>query len=229
MSKQNINNVKLGKDVKIFDFVNLYGCSIDNGTKIGTFVEIQKNTFIGKNCKIGPHAYIRKGTIIGDNCEIGRAEVKGSVIMNGVKAHHHCYIGDSIIGDNVNIGAGVVLTNFKLGGKMIKLGDVEIGRKFMSWVFARARRQSSTVEKYELPGLTLFVAIPLPFTGAWTGSIVAFLLGIKFWPAFLHITLGVLIAGVIVTTLCLLGWTGAIIAGIGLCSAFIIGWLKSGR
>ena len=106
---------------------------------------------------------------------------------------------------------------------------VEIGRKFMSWVFARARRQSSTVEKYELPGLTLFVAIPLPFTGAWTGSIVAFLLGIKFWPAFLHITFGVLIAGVIVTTLCLLGWTGAIIAGIGLCSAFIIGWLKSGR
>ncbi|MCW8824295.1 MAG: N-acetyltransferase, partial [Ignavibacteriaceae bacterium] len=45
MSKKNINNVKLGKDVKIYDFVNLYGCTIDDGTKIGTFVEIQKNAF----------------------------------------------------------------------------------------------------------------------------------------------------------------------------------------
>jgi acetyltransferase-like isoleucine patch superfamily enzyme len=69
--KQNINNVRLGKDVKIFDFVNLYGCSIDDGTKIGTFVEIQKNTFIGKNCKISSHTFICEGVHIEDNVFVG--------------------------------------------------------------------------------------------------------------------------------------------------------------
>ena len=71
MSKQNINNVKLGKDVKIYDFVNLYGCSIDDGTKVGTFVEIQKNAFIGKNCKISSHTFICEGVHIEDNVFIG--------------------------------------------------------------------------------------------------------------------------------------------------------------
>jgi len=71
MEKKNINNVKLGKDVKIFDFVNLYGCFIDDGTKVGTFVEIQKNAFIGKNCKISSHTFICEGVHIEDNCFIG--------------------------------------------------------------------------------------------------------------------------------------------------------------
>ena len=71
MEKKNINNVKLGKDVKIFDFVNLYGCSIDDNTKIGTFVEIQKNAFIGKNCKISSHTFICEGVHIDDNVFIG--------------------------------------------------------------------------------------------------------------------------------------------------------------
>lgn len=71
MDKKNINNVKLGKDVKIFDFVNLYGCSIDDGSKIGTFVEIQKNATIGKNCKISSHTFICEGVHIGDNVFIG--------------------------------------------------------------------------------------------------------------------------------------------------------------
>ena len=71
MSKNNINNVKLGKNVKIFDFVNLYGCSIDDNTKIGTFVEIQKNAFIGKNCKISTHTFICEGVHIEDNVFIG--------------------------------------------------------------------------------------------------------------------------------------------------------------
>jgi len=71
LSKNNINNVKLGKNVKIFDFVNLYGCSIDDNTKIGTFVEIQKNAFIGKNCKISTHTFICEGVHIEDNVFIG--------------------------------------------------------------------------------------------------------------------------------------------------------------
>ena len=71
MEKKNINNVKLGKDVKIFDFVNLYGCSIDDNTKVGTFVEIQKNATIGKNCKISSHTFICEGVHIEDNVFIG--------------------------------------------------------------------------------------------------------------------------------------------------------------
>lgn len=71
MEKKNINNVKLGKDVKIFDFVNLYGCSIDDNTKIGTFVEIQKNAFIGKNCKVSSHTFICEGVHIEDNVFVG--------------------------------------------------------------------------------------------------------------------------------------------------------------
>lgn len=71
MEKKNINNVKLGKDVRIFDFVNLYGCSIDDNSKIGTFVEIQKNASVGKNCKISTHTFICEGVHIEDNVFIG--------------------------------------------------------------------------------------------------------------------------------------------------------------
>ncbi len=71
MEKKNINNVKLGKDVKIFDFVNLYGCSIDDYSKVGTFVEIQKNASIGKHCKISSHSFICEGVHIEDNVFIG--------------------------------------------------------------------------------------------------------------------------------------------------------------
>ena len=69
--KQSLNNVKLGKDVKIFNFVNAYGCSIDDGSKIGAFVEIQKGAFIGKNCKISSHTFICEGVHIDDNVFVG--------------------------------------------------------------------------------------------------------------------------------------------------------------
>lgn len=64
-------DVKLGKNVKIFDFVNLYGCVIGDNTKIGAFVEIQKDTTIGKNCKISSHTFICEGATIEDNVFIG--------------------------------------------------------------------------------------------------------------------------------------------------------------
>ena len=64
-------DVKLGKDVKIFAFVNLYGCTIGDGTKVGTFVEIQKNAFIGRNCKISSHTFICEGVTIEDDVFIG--------------------------------------------------------------------------------------------------------------------------------------------------------------
>ena len=65
------DDVELGKDVKIYNFVNLYGCKIGDNTKIGTFVEIQKGATIGKNCKISSHTFICEGVHIEDNCFIG--------------------------------------------------------------------------------------------------------------------------------------------------------------
>ncbi len=71
--------------------------------------------------------------------------------------------------------------------------------RFFSWLFARTRRRGRLVEKYEAIGLTLFVAIPLPVTGAWTGAIAAYIFGVRRKYAALCILLGVMIAGVVVT------------------------------
>jgi acetyltransferase-like isoleucine patch superfamily enzyme len=135
MEKKNINNVKLGKDVKIFDFVNLYGCSIDDNSKVGTFVEIQKNAFIGKNCKISSHTFICEGVHIEDNVFVGHnvtfindkypraANKDGSmqteddwkVIETFVKKGASIGSSSTIlcgvtIGENAIIGAGAVVT-----------------------------------------------------------------------------------------------------------------------
>jgi len=90
--------------------------------------------------------------------------------------------------------------------------------------FDLTRRRAGLIEKYGPIGLVLFVAIPLPITGAWTGTVAAFLLGMRFRDALLPICLGVFIAGVIVTVLSILGWVGAVIAGVAL-SAVVILWL----
>ena len=85
--------------------------------------------------------------------------------------------------------------------------DRQVQKRILDWLFNRIRRRGRIVERYERIGLVLLVAIPLPFTGAWTGSIVAVLLGLKFRHAFLSIFVGILIAGAIVTGAILLGWT----------------------
>jgi UDP-2-acetamido-3-amino-2,3-dideoxy-glucuronate N-acetyltransferase len=64
-------DVKLGNNVKIYDFVNLYGCEIGDNTKIGAFVEVQKGAMIGKNCKISSHSFICEGVTIEDNVFVG--------------------------------------------------------------------------------------------------------------------------------------------------------------
>jgi len=66
-----LNNVSVGENVKIFSFVNAYNCSIDDNSKIGTFVEIQKGATIGKNCKISSHSFICEGVHISDQVFIG--------------------------------------------------------------------------------------------------------------------------------------------------------------
>ncbi|MBN1353134.1 MAG: small multi-drug export protein [Candidatus Omnitrophica bacterium] len=85
------------------------------------------------------------------------------------------------------------------------LRRIKLFEKFFDWLFERTRRKAALVEKFEAFGLILFVAIPLPVTGAWTGCIAATLFKIRFRYAFLAITLGVIIAGFIVLGL---GMTG---------------------
>ncbi len=87
------------------------------------------------------------------------------------------------------------------------LSKVALLDRILIWLFERTKRRSTIIEKYQRIGLLLFVAIPLPVTGAWTGSLAAVLLGLRFKHAFLSIFIGVLIAGVIVTCVTLLGWT----------------------
>ena len=69
--KQSLNNVQLGENVRIFNFVNAYGCSIDDNSRVGAFVEIQKGATIGKNCKISSHTFICEGVHIEDNVFVG--------------------------------------------------------------------------------------------------------------------------------------------------------------
>ena len=135
MEKKNINNVKLGENVKIFDFVNLYGCTIDDNSKVGTFVEIQKNAFIGKNCKISSHTFICEGVHIEDNVFIGhnvtfindkyprsvnfdgsmQSESDWKVVETYVKKGASVGSSSTImcgitIGENSIVGAGAVVT-----------------------------------------------------------------------------------------------------------------------
>lgn len=89
------------------------------------------------------------------------------------------------------------------------LSRIRIMNRLIQWFFTRTRRKGKLVERYEWLGLMLIVAIPLPFTGAWTGAILAVLMGLTFKYAFSSITTGVLIAGAIVTAATVLGWAVA--------------------
>jgi UDP-2-acetamido-3-amino-2,3-dideoxy-glucuronate N-acetyltransferase len=133
--KQSLNNVKLGRNTRIFNFVNAYGCSIDDNSKIGAFVEIQKGAFIGKNCKISSHSFICEGVHIDDNVFIGhgvmftndlfpratnadgtaQTEADWKVVETFVKAGASIGSNATIlcgitIGENALVGAGSVVT-----------------------------------------------------------------------------------------------------------------------
>ena len=86
------------------------------------------------------------------------------------------------------------------------LSKISFFERMISWLFERTRRRGRMVERYERIGLILFVAIPLPITGAWTGSLAAVLFGLKFKHAILSIFIGILIAGLIVTCITIFGW-----------------------
>lgn len=128
-------DVRLGANVKIYDFVNLYGCAIGENTKIGTFVEIQKGVRIGKNCKISSHTFICEGVDIEDEVFIGhnvtfindvypratqangrlQTETDWVCIPTRVKAGASIGSGATLlcgitVGENAIVGAGSVVT-----------------------------------------------------------------------------------------------------------------------
>ena len=104
-----------------------------------------------------------------------------------------------------NIIAIIPLLLF-LGPVSRYLSRFSICDRFFNWLFSRTRRRSRLVERLELLGLILFVAIPLPMTGAWTGSVAAFLFDFGFSRSLVAISVGVLIAGGVVTLATLFGW-----------------------
>jgi UDP-N-acetylglucosamine diphosphorylase/glucosamine-1-phosphate N-acetyltransferase len=96
--------------------------------KSGTYIE--GPVIIGDGCRIGPNCYIRPSTTIGNDCHIGAAvEVKDSVIMNGTDFPHLNYVGDSVIGEGCNFGAGTKIANLRLDKQNIKVAGIDTKRR----------------------------------------------------------------------------------------------------
>ncbi|MCD6434579.1 MAG: glucose-1-phosphate thymidylyltransferase [Candidatus Diapherotrites archaeon] len=93
---------------------------LEEGATIKPYTVIEGNAYISKYAEIGPFAYLRGNVIIARNCRIGRTEVKHSIILENSKASHFSYIGDSIVGRDVNFGAGTKLANLRFDNKNIK-------------------------------------------------------------------------------------------------------------
>ncbi len=87
------------------------------GSRILPGVVIEGNVVIGKGCKIGPNCYLRGNTSIGDSCHIGQSvEIKNSIILSNTNVGHLSYVGDSILGERVNFGAGTMVSNLRHDG-----------------------------------------------------------------------------------------------------------------
>ncbi len=128
-------SVKLGQGVKLSQFINLYGCEIGDETKIGAFVEIQKNATVGKRCKISSHTFVCEGVTIEDNVFIGHSvtfindsyprattpegemqteqdwHVEKTVVKRGASiGSGSTILANLVIGENAIVGAGSVVT-----------------------------------------------------------------------------------------------------------------------
>ncbi|OQX95432.1 hypothetical protein B6I21_05470 [candidate division KSB1 bacterium 4572_119] len=125
--------------------------------KAGSYIEGAVN--IGENCKIGPNCYIRGNTSIGDNCIIGNSvEIKNSIIMNNTNICHLSYIGDSVIGENVNLGAGTITANVRHDGgnvlSLVKGNLVDTGMKKLGAIVADDAKTGIGTSIY--PGRKIF-------------------------------------------------------------------------
>src|SRR6202021_1079486 len=117
------DDVKLGKDVRLAKFINLYGCEVGDETKIGAFVEIQKNAVVGKRCKISSHSFICEGVVIEDNVFIGHGvtftndSYPRATAVNGALQTEAGWTGDATVRKKgASIGSGsTILANVVVG------------------------------------------------------------------------------------------------------------------
>ncbi len=132
-SRRIANDVKLGKNVQIHDFVNLYGCEIGDNTRIGVFVEIQKGAKIGRNCKISTHSFICEGVTIGDEVFIGHHVVfindrypKATNKRGDLQNETDWIVRPTIVKKGASIGSGaVILCDVTIGeGAIVGAGAV---------------------------------------------------------------------------------------------------------
>lgn len=131
---QNIaSDVKLGRGVQIFDFVNLYGCEIGDNTKIGTFVEIQKGARIGSGCKISSHSFICEGVEIDDEVFVGHHVIfindrypRATAKDGRLQTEKDWKVVQTRVGHGASIGSGaVILCGVRIGaGALIGAGSV---------------------------------------------------------------------------------------------------------
>ncbi|MFP5235174.1 MAG: DegT/DnrJ/EryC1/StrS family aminotransferase [Acidobacteriota bacterium] len=120
-------DVRLGKDVRLSKFVNLYGCSVGDGTKIGAFVEIQKNARVGRNCKISSHSFICEGVEIEDNVFIGHGVIftndrypRATNADGSMQTDADWRVEHTRIGKGASIGSGAkILSNLTVGENAI--------------------------------------------------------------------------------------------------------------
>jgi acetyltransferase-like isoleucine patch superfamily enzyme len=120
-------SVKLGRDVKLSQFINLYGCEVGDETKIGAFVEIQKNAKVGKRCKISSHTFICEGVTIEDNVFIGHSVTfvndsfpRATTADGGLQTEKDWKVETTLVKKGASIGSGsTILSNLIVGENAI--------------------------------------------------------------------------------------------------------------
>jgi acetyltransferase-like isoleucine patch superfamily enzyme len=121
------DDVKLGKNVRLSKFINLYGCEVGDETKIGAFVEIQKNANVGKCCKISSHTFICEGVLIEDNVFIGHGVTftndsypRATSVGGGLQTEADWKVERTVIKKGASIGSGAtILSNINIGENAI--------------------------------------------------------------------------------------------------------------
>jgi acetyltransferase-like isoleucine patch superfamily enzyme len=120
-------SVKLGRDVKLSPFINLYGCEVGDETKIGAFVEIQKNARVGRRCKISSHSFICEGVDIADNVFIGHSVTfindtypRATAAAGGLQTEADWKVEKTRVCEGASIGSGsTILANLTIGENAI--------------------------------------------------------------------------------------------------------------
>ena len=120
-------SVKLGKDVRLSKFINLYGCEIGDETKIGAFVEIQKNATVGKRCKISSHTFVCEGVEIQDNVFIGHSVTfindsypRATTSSGDLQTEADWRVEKTVVSKGASIGSGsTILSNVNIGENAI--------------------------------------------------------------------------------------------------------------